>query len=91
MRAAMTAQGISDVALAAVVGVTKSAIGKLWKPETQQSRLVPAIHAALKKSPPKIDREDAQLMKDIAEDWDQIDETGRKIVRNLIKELARRR
>lgn len=49
----MVEQGISQADLARKIGCRPSALTALFKPETQQSRLVPKIHRVLGWPPPQ--------------------------------------
>jgi transcriptional regulator with XRE-family HTH domain len=52
VRALMKRKGISQADIARAAGVKPSAITNLFKPETKQSRIVPAVHRVLGLPPP---------------------------------------
>jgi transcriptional regulator with XRE-family HTH domain len=58
VRALMKRQGISQADLARTLRVSPASLTFLFKPETKQSRLVPAIHKALGLPMPTITRVD---------------------------------
>ena len=55
VKAAMKRQGISQADLASKIGVTPSAITVLFRPETKQTRLKPAIHRELGLVAPEVE------------------------------------
>lgn len=92
VRAAMKRKGISSADLALKIGVTKSALTVLFRPETKQTRLKPAIHRELglvaPDNSPAIERDEAfsRLMRA----WPSLSEDERHIVLATTEALAKK-
>jgi predicted transcriptional regulator len=90
VKTAMKKAGISQADLAAKIGVTPSAITVLFRPETKQTRLKPAIHKVLGMLPPTsgaaITRDDA--MNRLLRVWPTLSEEQRELVLATSEALA---
>lgn len=80
VRAALRSKGISRADLARQIGVSPSAITVLFRPETKQTRLKPAIHRVLgfvePESAPAIQRD--ELWSRLKSVWSQLSDTERE-------------
>jgi AraC-like DNA-binding protein len=87
---AMADQKISRAELSRRVGVSDAAITQLFKADTEQSRLVPAINRVLGMPPPtqtsgEVDGDLAELI----EIWKRLDEAARKVLLDMAGVAAR--
>lgn len=81
IRALLKRRGISQAELARRIGASPGSITLLFKPDTDQSRLVPAIHRCLELTPPPDNTAVAERSEQTEQrrEWD-------KILRELTKE-----
>lgn len=93
VRALMERKGISQADLARAAGVMPSAITLLFKAETIQSRLVPAIHKALGLPAPTItavsERDEARARLDKI--WRELTTEQRELLLSLGAQMQRGR
>lgn len=94
IRALLEKRGISQAELARRVGASPGSIVLLFKPETVQSRLVPAIHRALGLEPPVqgatiSERDDAKRRLDRI--WSELDDDDRNALLAIAERVRRPR
>jgi lambda repressor-like predicted transcriptional regulator len=92
VRADMAKAGISSAELARRIGCSPSALTVLWRPETKESRLVPAIHRVLGRSQPQpVTAAVDDVLRKINRQWPQLTAEGRALVEQLVEQLSAKR
>lgn len=93
IRALMKRKGISQADLARAASVMPSAITLIFKPETMQSRLVPAIHKVLGLPPPTttvvLERDEARVR--LEKIWRELTPEQRELLLSLGAQMHRGR
>jgi transcriptional regulator with XRE-family HTH domain len=91
IRALMERRGISQAELARRIGASPPAIVLLFKADTVQSGLVPAVHRVLQLDPPQAttiaERDDAKRKLDRI--WADLDEKHREVLLNVAEQFKR--
>ncbi len=92
IRAVMKRQGISQADLARTLKVSPGSLTLLFKPETKQSRLVPAIHRALGLSTPTTTRVDEsdELRRRFDDVWRDLTPAQRELLLSVAAEMMRK-
>lgn len=89
VRADMERAGISSAELARRIGCSPSALTVLWRPETRESRLVPAIHRELGRSAPQpVATSTDEVLRRINRHWASLTAEQRELVDQLVDQLA---
>jgi transcriptional regulator with XRE-family HTH domain len=92
IRAVMERQGISQADLARTLKVSPGSLTLLFKPETKQSRLVPAIHRALGLSTPTTTRVDErdELRRRFDDLWRDLTPVQRELLLSVAAQMIRK-
>lgn len=92
IRAVMKRQGMSQADLARTLKVSPGSLTLLFKPETKQSRLVPAIHRALGLSTPTTTRVDErdELRRQFDDVWRDLTPVQREILLSVAAQMIRK-
>jgi len=92
VRALMKRRGISQAELARTLKVSPGSLTLLFKPETKQSRLVPAIHRALGLTTPTTTRVDEhdQLWQRLEAIWRDLTPEQREILVSVGAQMIRK-
>jgi hypothetical protein len=92
IRAVMKRLGISQADLARTLKVSPGSLTLLFKPDTRQSRLVPAIHRALGLSTPTTTRVDErdELRRRLDDVWRDLTPAQREILLSVAAEMVRK-
>lgn len=83
----MEKAGISPAEMARRIKCKDSALTVLWRPETKQSRLVPAIHRELGRPPPSTVTAHDEILRRINARWPSLSSEQRALVDNLVEQL----
>jgi transcriptional regulator with XRE-family HTH domain len=88
----MLRRGISQADLARTLGVSPGSLTLLFKPETKQSRLVPAIHKALGLTTPTTTRVDERddLRQRLERIWRDLTPEQREILVSVAAQMKRK-
>lgn len=92
VRALMKRREISQADLARTLGVSPASLTFLFKPETKQSRLVPAIHKALGLPTPLTTRVDEgdDLLERLQKIWRDLTQEQRELLLAVAAQMKRR-
>lgn len=92
IRAVMERQGVSQADLARTLKVSPGSLTLLFKPETKQSRLVPAIHRALDLALPTTTRVDErdELRHRLDDIWRDLTPAQREILVSVAGQMIRK-
>lgn len=92
IRAVMERQGVSQADLARALKVSPGSLTLLFKPETRQSRLVPAIHRALGLALPTTTRVDErdELRQRLDDIWRALTPAQREILVSVAAQMIRK-
>jgi len=88
VQADMRAAGISPAEMSRRIGCTPGALTVLWRPETRESRLVPAIHRELGRPAPSTVTSPDEILRRINTRWPSLTAEQRAIVDMLVEQLA---
>jgi len=87
VQADMRKEGISSAEMSRRIGCTPGALTVLWRPETRESRLVPAIHRELGRPPPAMAITADEILRRINARWPSLSKEQRTLVDQLVDQL----
>jgi transcriptional regulator with XRE-family HTH domain len=95
IRARLAERGISQAQLARMIGASPGSITLIFKPSSEQSRLVAAIHRKLDLEPPPDDtvvaepNEQTALRRERDRIWNELTDEQRELLLNIGRQMRR--